>query len=279
MGAKIIGESSSDNASSSAWGTSSSGGGGWDTGGSTWDTGAPSGEATDTSWGGGKGGWGTSSGWGASTDDTSNRGWGNTDGNAGGWGSGGGSTSKPETGSAWGQPTSSWEQPSSGSGWGQPAPSWEQSTSGGGVEKPQPVSHGTEGDQRARADGADKAKGRADAPASPRLDKRPSVKMTGTNQVPLGPKSKWGESSSGSRSVPRLDTNVSTTTSTAFHDKTSEYSSMPPPPATSHSIAESDTPLTPAVPLLPNPRPKRKREMPDEKYDAFKEYIKYARQS
>ena len=40
---------------------------------------------------------------------------------------------------------------------------------------------------------------------------------------------------------------------------------------------QNDTPLTPAVPSLPNLRPKRKREVPDEKYDAFKEYVKYAK--
>ncbi|KAL4074420.1 hypothetical protein V8B97DRAFT_1868667 [Scleroderma yunnanense] len=274
-----------DTGASSGWGNSVSG---WNTGG-TADTDASSRVATKSSSGSG---WATSAGW--DTGDGSSGGTMDRNrkedggegsstpsaGNAGGWGSSSGvSPAGSKTDSSWGprKPLSGQDARNDAGGWGQPQPLRPASPVG-------PVSYGTAWgtdtteshphEVPPKVDATDKGKGRADAPSSPRLDQPSSRKMTGTNQVPLGTKTKWGDSFSGSKSTPHLDTNISGDTSTTLRVKTSDISSMPPPPARSYSVIEqSDTPLTPAVPSLP-PRSKRKREVLDEKYDTFKEYVK-----
>ncbi|KAI6036574.1 hypothetical protein PISMIDRAFT_136494 [Pisolithus microcarpus 441] len=97
----------------------------------------------------------------------------------------------------------------------------------------------------------------------------PPRKLTGTNQVLLGTKKKWG-----SDAIPNKDADMEDST-TPHHPATSNVPLPAPLKIQPYPIVDpGDTPLTPAAPAIAPPRPKRKREGLDEKRETFKEYIK-----
>lgn len=97
----------------------------------------------------------------------------------------------------------------------------------------------------------------------------PPRKLTGTNQVLLGTKKKWG-----SDAIHDKDADMEDSTTT-HHPATSNVPLPTPLQIQPYPIVDpGDTPLTPAAPAIGPPRPKRKREGLDEKRETFKEYIK-----
>lgn len=116
-------------------------------------------------------------------------------------------------------------------------------------------------------------------------------KITGTNQVPIGSKIQWGKKPSNIPPALSVDTNanvqapISPTVPCPIENP--EITSPRPPTLTSQpsipysgtDSVDADAPSPSISSLLPSARLKRKRVGLDNKYDIFKEYIKYARLS